>query len=365
MSEPDYQAEANQLLANWQCGDPAALEFFHAHLPRFRRDDIRWLPKDLTKEQLKAEQFTEADARAAIASRYDFANTEALDQYAAAMASKAEPLYSFELAVDAVVNGDLPLLQKLLNENPNLVHQRSTRLCPFDPPLHAATLLIYLAANGTENYRQKTPPNAVEIATLLLDRGADPNAEANLYGGKCATLGLLISSSHPAKAGLQIPLAELLIARGANHEGGLDSAIAHGHLPVAKRLAELGATVDLPAAAALGQINKLRDMLPTASPEQRHRALALAAQSGETESVRILLDAGEDPNRFNPPGAHQHTPPLHQTIWANHLETAKLLVERGARLDICDTIYNSTPLGWARYAGRTEFAAWLESLNAP
>lgn len=358
MSEPDYRAEAQQLLTNWRAGDEAALHFFHAHHPRFRREDIHWLPKDLTPEQLKAEHFTEADALAAIASRYDFPNSDALAAHIEAMANQQEPYYGFERAIDAIVNGHREELQSLLDQSPHLVHQRSTRP-------HAATLLIYLAANGTENYRQKTPPNAVEIATLLLDRGADPNAEANLYGGQCATLGLLISSSHPAQAGLQIPLAELLIARGANHDGGLDSAIAHGHLAVARRLAELGTPIDLPAAAALGFLEKLQSMLPTSTPEQRHRALALAAQSGQTEAVRTLLDAGEDPNRYNPPGTHQHTPPLHQTIWANHLDTAKLLVERGARLDTRDTIYNATPLGWARYAERQEIVAWLESLNAP
>ena len=32
------------------------------------------------------------------------------------------------------------------------------------PPVHRATLLHYVGANGVEAYRQKTPPNATEIA---------------------------------------------------------------------------------------------------------------------------------------------------------------------------------------------------------
>lgn len=359
MYRPDYFAAAENLLVKWKSGDLGALEFFHANLPRLRREDIRWLPKDLPPEQLRAEVFTEADAQAAIASHYDFANWDALAAHTEAMANKLEPNYSFECAVDAIVTGNIEVLQSLLDANPQLVHQRS------NSRPHAATLLIYIAANGTENYRQITPPNAVEIATLLLDRGADPNAKANLYGGRHATLPLLASSAHPAKAGLQLPLLKLLIERGAENNGPLDSAIAHGHLAAAKLLVQLGAPLDLPAAASFNDLESVSKMLPNATKEERHRALALAAQSGATEAVRILLDAGEDPNRFNPPGAHQHTPPLHQAIWANRLDTVKLLVEHGARLDTKDTIYHATPLAWARHAGHHDISAWLESQNAP
>ena len=41
-----------------------------------------------------------------------------------------------------------------------------------------------------------------------------------------------------------------------------------------------------------------------------------------------------------------------------HDAVVRLLVERGARLDIRDTIYQSTPLGWAEYGGRTEIAEY-------
>ena len=92
--------------------------------------------------------------------------------------------------------------------------------------------------------------------------------------------------------------------------------------------------------------------------------MALAAQCGHADVVGALIDAGEDPNRFNPPGTHSHSPPLHQAIAAGHLNVVKLLVERGARLDIKDTIYESTPLGWAAYMGQTEIAAFLRQHGA-
>jgi ankyrin repeat protein len=105
-------------------------------------------------------------------------------------------------------------------------------------------------------------------------------------------------------------------------------------------------------------------LLVTASSEDRHRALALAAQHGHVEIVRLLLDAGEDPNRYNPKGNHGHTTPLHQAVWSGHDLVVRLLVGRGAKLDIQDTIYQGTPLGWAMYGGRTEIAKYLRAQGA-
>ena len=49
--------------------------------------------------------------------------------------------------------------------------------------MYAATLLHYVGANGVEGYRQQSPPNAVAIARLLLDAGAEVDAFAGMYGG--------------------------------------------------------------------------------------------------------------------------------------------------------------------------------------
>ena len=81
--------------------------------------------------------------------------------------------------------------------------------------------------------------------------------------------------------------------------------------------------------------------------------------------VGLLLDAGEDPSRYNPDGFHSHSTPLHQAVLAGHAEVVRLLVERGARLDVKDGIYQSTPLGWADYGGRTEIADYLRTKGAP
>src|SRR4029079_11861850 len=122
----------------------------------------------------------------------------------------------FEAAVESVVNGDLTALEDALRAHPELVHARAARVTKLDPPVHRATLLHYLAANGVEGFRQRSPANAVEIATMLLDAGADPNAVCSLYGGRCTTMSLLVSSAHPRRAGVELPLVHVLVDRGAS-----------------------------------------------------------------------------------------------------------------------------------------------------
>ena len=63
-------------------------------------------------------------------------------------------------------------------------------------------------------------------------------------------------------------------------------------------------------------------------------ALCLAAQLGHDEILQVLLDAGEDPDRYCPQGFHAHSTPLHQSALAGHLAVVRRLVEHGARLDI-------------------------------
>ena len=74
-----------------------------------------------------------------------------------------------------------------------------------------------------------------------------------------------------------------------------------------------------------------------------------------------MLDAAEDPNRYNPVGFHAHSTPLHQAALAGHFDVVRLLVERGARRDLKDIHHNGTAADWAQHAGREEIAKYLRS----
>jgi hypothetical protein len=369
----DYEAQAGELLEGWRAGDAQAIQIIKQKHPRFRDETIPWLPKHVSDAEVRAIPLDRADAQVTVARCYDFRDWEALAEYVGAVAGEGSPAARFETAVEAVVNGDAAMLARLLRDDPALVRARSTRVTCFDPPVHRATLLHYVAANGVEGHRQRTPANAVEIATLLLQAGADPDALAGMYGGRHTTMSMLVSSCHPASAGVQVPLVDVLLDAGAAVEGRgagdwtspLMTALAFGYRDAAEALVRRGARVDnLAAAAGLGRVDIVGDLLANSTAQDRHRALALAAQHGHAEVVGLLLDAGEDPNRYNPKGNHGHSTPLHQAVWGGCLEVVRLLVQRGARLDLKDTIYQGTPLGWAEHGKREEVAAYLRAHGA-
>ena len=341
----DYQNQADALFRALAAReDDAAWRFKWEH-PRFRNKNV---------EDVGAAKLDIGDAQTVIAREYGFEAWSDLEEFTRADVAR------FETAVEAVVSGDTETLRAMLRETPDLVRARSSRR-------HHATLLHYIAANGVEGSRQKTPPNAVEIAKTLTDAGAEVDALADMYDAKCTTMSMLVSSCHPANAGVQATLAELLIDSGAafdgpgtNWQSSVLTALAFGYRETAEALARRGAPLnDLAAAAGLGRVEETERLLPNASDERKHIAMALAAQHGHATIVRLLLDAGVDPNRLNPESYHSHSTPLHQAVWANHEDVVRLLVERGARLDIQDTVYRATPLGWAEYGNRTAIAEYL------
>jgi hypothetical protein len=365
-----YQEQAEELLRAYTSGDSEAIQLFKECHPQFLDPKIPWLPRNLSDSEVRSAALEFGDAQLTIARWYDFRNWQALVEYVEGVTRRNSPVFEFESAVEAVIHGDLAALESSLRGNPELVRARSTRVTHFDPPAHRATLLHYVGANGVEGYRQKTPANTVAVAEMLLRAGAEVDALADLYGGHCTTLVLAASSEHPARAGVQVALVETLLDFGAAIEGlgsgqwvsPLMTALAFGYLPAAETLAKRGARVDnLAAAAGLGRLADARELLASADAACRHRALALAAMQGHADIVGLLLDSGEDPNRFNPAGNHSHSTPLHQAALAGHEAVVRLLVERGARLDIQDTIYRAAPLGWAIHGGHADIATYLRS----
>src|SRR5215471_6464614 len=122
-----------------------------------------------TEAEIAVAKLSLADAQWALAREHAFESWPKFVKHVQALVQRDSPVSRFELAADAIVAGDLKALERLLREKPELVRARSTRA-------HEAPLIHYVAANGIEDFRQKTPKNIVQITRVLLGAGAEVDA---------------------------------------------------------------------------------------------------------------------------------------------------------------------------------------------
>jgi ankyrin repeat protein len=347
--------QAKDLLHAHRAADPQAMQRIREFHPRFRR---------ASDAAIAQAEFALSDAQLAIAREHGYASWPRLKQRIErpTLADRTDlPQHEriedprFRRAVDLLDAGDARVLRAHLAAHPGLATERV--LLEGGNYFRNPSLLEFIAENPIR--RGRLPPNIVEVAEVILDAGAKEDRAA-----MTETLGLVGSGRVPRECNVQAPLIDVLCDHGADPDGAMGPALAHGEWPAVQALLRRGARLDLPVAAALGRVEEARATLPGADADARHRGLALAAQFGHADIVRLLLDAGEDPSRYNPVGTHSHSTPLHQAALGGHLEVLRLLVERGARMDLRDTIYQGTPLDWARHGKRPEeVAAYLGSLE--
>ncbi|MCC6930964.1 MAG: ankyrin repeat domain-containing protein [Gemmatimonadaceae bacterium] len=290
-----------------------------------------------------------AQSQAILALAHGFADWEALTAHLDALGLDGSPVADFERAADAIVSGDLATLDALLARTPALVHQRSTRV-------HRATLLHYVAANGVENYRQRTPPGILAIAERLLDAGADVNAEGEMYGGGAKVLGLTVTSAHPRGAGVQLQLADLLMARGAPLEPRIvHSALMNGCPEAAAHMAAKGGEVGLQDAAGIGRVDLLRAHLAAgniaADDKEIVHALFMASWYGRHAAIAALLDHGLAVDTRHPTDGESA---LHIAAHRGDEALVDLLLARGAPIDSADGRYGTPPVVWALHAWLVE-----------
>jgi ankyrin repeat protein len=174
----------------------------------------------------------------------------------------------------------------------------------------------------------------LQLAEWLLERGANPNAAParDKRFPKRSLYELALTESLPE-------MAELLARRGASRSTpALDET--EGFIDATLRLDREGAHALLVAHP---------DYL--ASPA----ALFEAARRDRPDALALLLDLGFPLEIQDGTGKRA----LHEAAANGALRAAAFLVERGAEVDLRESNYNSTPIGWAAHGDKTEMVRFL------
>ena len=231
--------------------------------------------------------------------------------------------------------------------------------------------------------------NAVAIATMLLDGGADPNTFFMAGGSRYTPLVAAIGEGeesrppHPRRD----DLVRLLLDRGAEpydiqvvynlHFRGdvlwflrliYDRSVALGrkkdwddpewrmldmggygsgarfHLDIAIRDDNAELAEWCPAHGADPASRRSR---PEAATDTEK--MFAAAKRNDVSALRMLLDSGVSPDI----AASDNTRTLHIAARADAVEAVQLLLDRGAEIDPVETTWGGTPIGTATYCGST------------
>jgi Ankyrin repeats (3 copies) len=270
----------------------------------------------------------------------------------------------FREAVSAIDAGDVASLERHLAEHPRLVRDRLDSAGAWlrdkvggalDGFFRQPYLLWFVAEDPVRN--GKLPRNIALVARTIIEaakrEGVDSLQEQLDYA-----LRLVCWSWIAREVGVQIELIDVLIDAGASVDGRTvyqsrfgthsDSAIYNGNFAAAEHLLERGAPLTLSTALCLGRWADVERLAPTATLGEKQDAFVQAALSGKAEALRRMLALGVDPTTVSARN-QSHGTALHHAVWSGSLDAVKVLVEAGADLQRRDTIYDGTPLGWAKH----------------
>jgi hypothetical protein len=225
--------------------------------------------------------------------------------------------------VEAIQSGEVPALQRLLDEHPGLA---AARLGDDDPEGMSRTLL-HVATDWPGHF-----PNGAATVAVLVAAGADVNAHSR---GPHAETPL-----HWAASSNDVEVLDALIDAGADLEapgavigGGtpLADARGFGQWQAAHRLVQRGAQTTIDDDATLGLLDRLERYFAGATPpapEEVNRAFWGACHGGQQQCAAYLLDRGADLNWV--PGWEELTP-LDAAQRSEATELVGWLRGRGAR----------------------------------
>ena len=158
----------------------------------------------------------------------------------------------------------------------------------------------------------------------------------------------------------------LAVFREPNGVSAVVLARALGHAEFAREIADVHPGLDPFEAAALGDDQRLVELLDEGAPvdardETGETPLAVAVRNGHLETARLLLERGADPNTISTDDAAMM--PLHLAVSGGFREIAALLVRSGAEPGE-PTGADWTPLHYAAANGDEETTRLLIDAGA-
>ena len=270
----------------------------------------------------------------------------------------------FHPARRAITAGDLQKLKSIIEEDPTLATDRSSRSHP--------TLLQCLVLDG------KDLLNKIEMGQVLVDAGADINGAL----GACASIDNVESAEALLNAGADI--------NGADGWTPLEEALYWRNQRMIEMLLRRGASVhNLRIAAGLGRLDLIegffdsegspkpeagrvdwpfRDPEKTPQPPQAeledsqniiNNAFIYACAHNRIDAAKLLLKKGAELDAI-PPGFDYAGTALHNAALHGQREMVEFLLACGADPTIKDAKVHNTPAGWAEYGGHKELRDYLE-----
>lgn len=395
------------LLRTRRSAGPAALEQIREWHPRFF---------DWSDEEIRQAPFTEEDARLVYAREHGFESWGELASRVSLLASNpalatGEPFLS---AFAAMKSGDIGNFEALLGKHPRLARERGTNgntLLNLAVSLASAPgwkggtraieALLAAGADVNEgNDRGWTPLHAAayanqsEIAALLIESGAAPDAEAHGAGGTPLIAALFWGHREVADLmGLRsVAPVNLRVAAGLGNRELIDACFhpdgtltpdacaargfyrPHSGFPDWQPSTDPQEVLDeaLVWACKSNRVAVLERLVKAGArldaDPYRGTPLIWAAACNRTQAVAWLLDHGVNIDQKATFGGLTHgqgVTALHMAAQFGHLPVVRMLVERGADRSIRDDLYGATAEGGANYFGRNEVRDYLRSLDDP
>jgi ankyrin repeat protein len=223
---------------------------------------------------------------------------------------------------EAIRRGDVETLRRLLRDHPGLATARIV------DGRGVARTLLHVAADWPGHF-----PNGAASVALLIAAGADVNASVVHPVGSAET------PLHWAASSDDIEVLDALLDGGADIEvpgavftGGapMSDAVVFAQWRAARRLLERGAQTTIWQAAALGQIDRVRDLCAAVLPparEQISNAFWNACRGGQRVVAEYLVGCGAELNRVG----HDHKTPLDCALESGDADLITWLRARGAR----------------------------------